>query len=137
MELLMVLIIGGIAGTIAVPSISRSLAQSRAQQAATIVAADIQLAHSMAARQRRPVTIEISEAAARIRILDTATPTTVYSARFLEQDHGKIGLKTTANQVIVYPSGLASQALTVQLGAAGARRKVTMSRAGQVRVSGT
>jgi prepilin-type N-terminal cleavage/methylation domain-containing protein len=134
-ELLIVVVIGGIAGAVAVPSVSRSLAQSRAQQTASIIAADMQLAHSMAARQRRPVTIAIDEGTLHLRVFDTATPSRVFSSRSLGQSGGHIALKTDPAQVTIFPSGLASGNLTVQLGSGSSRRKVEMTRAGQVRVS--
>jgi prepilin-type N-terminal cleavage/methylation domain-containing protein len=136
LEVLIVVVIGGIAGAVAVPSISRSLAQQRTHQTATIIAADMQLAHSMAARQRRPVTIAINVSALEVRVFDTVTPSTVYSTRQLGEHAGHMGMVTTPASVTVFPSGLTSAELEVGLGTGGARRKVVMSRAGQVRVSG-
>ena len=65
MELLVVLAIAGIVMTMVIPSISRSMAQTRVQRAASVVGSDLQYAYSMAARRRAPVRITVDEARSR------------------------------------------------------------------------
>jgi hypothetical protein len=45
--------------------------------------------------------------------------------------------QTTQTSLLVYPNGLADGPVTITLQAGGNTRVVTMSRAGQVRVSGS
>jgi type II secretion system protein H len=134
-ELLVVLVLGTIAGSIVVPSISRSIAETRVQRAASVVSADLQLAHSMAARQRRPVVVAISSPSMTMTIRDFTTPTTIYSRRHFGGEEFPVqSFTATSNEVTVFPSGMASSGLTVTLGAGASQREIVMSRAGQVRV---
>jgi type II secretion system protein H len=134
-ELLVVMLLAGIVLGTALPQMNRAMAQSRVQRAASVVTADLQLAHSMAARQRRPVQIEVDSTLRRLQVRDVGSSTTVYSQRLLGTD-GEFGLtRVTANRtsVIVYPHGVANRSLTITLRANDQVRTVTMSRAGQIR----
>jgi prepilin-type N-terminal cleavage/methylation domain-containing protein len=119
-EVLIVMILIGIVGGIAMTQVGGMLAQTRVQRAASVVAADLKLAHSLAGRRRQPVRISIDTVGRVFRVRDYTTPTTIYSQRFFH----------SAGE---YP--VDNFAVTVTLRAAGRSRVVTMSRAGQVRVS--
>jgi prepilin-type N-terminal cleavage/methylation domain-containing protein len=137
MELLVVMVIGAIMTAVVAPSLSRSLAQSRLQRAAAAVSADLQLAHTLAARQRAPVRITVDAANRVLRVRDAVTTTTIFSERYLDSssDFGLDSFTANNTNVVVYPNGLASARLELTLRAAARTRVVTMSPAGQVRVT--
>ena len=137
MELLVVLAIAGIVMTMVIPSISRSMAQTRVQRAASVVGSDLQYAYSMAARRRAPVRITVDEANKVLRVLNYASPDTTFNERWFSLD-GEYPVQTLESDpatLYVYPNGLASQDMTITLNAAGQTRVIEMNRAGQVRVS--
>lgn len=136
LELLIVLIIVGIAAGVAIPQVGRMLAQTRVQRAASVVAADLKLAHSLAGRQRQPVRIVVDAAAQVLRVRNDAT-TAVYSERYFHSggEYPVDSFATTDASVVVYPNGLSDGQLIITLGAAGRSRQILMTRAGQVRVS--
>jgi prepilin-type N-terminal cleavage/methylation domain-containing protein len=138
-ELLIVLILAGIIGGIAMVRVGSMLAQTRIQRAASVVAADLKMAHSLAGRQRKPIRIEINTGARTIRTTDYVTPTIVYSQRYFHAA-GEYPVQTfnsTETSLLVYPNGLAEKPVTITVGANGRTRVISMTRAGQVRVSGT
>lgn len=138
LEVLIALMIFGIIAGVVAPSISRSLAHARLKGAASVIAADMQLAGSLAARQRRPVRISIDTANKVFRVRDGVTPSTIYSERRFgpESDVPVQFMAASDTSVLVYPNGLASKSLTLRIRAAGDRRVVSMSRAGQIRIKG-
>lgn len=135
-EVLIVLVIAGIVMTMTIPSISGGMSHSAVQRAASVAAIDLQLAHSMAARQRQPIRISIDTVNDMMSIRDEATPTTIYSQRFYGPDgeHPVQSMVVSDTNVVMYPSGLADGALTITFRVGDNRRRVTMTRAGQVRV---
>jgi prepilin-type N-terminal cleavage/methylation domain-containing protein len=135
-ELLVVLVLAGIVAGTALPRVSRALAENRLQRAASVVVADLQLAHSMAARQRRPVRVEVDPTTRQIRVLNMASPDTTYSARHLgpQSEFGLQHVTSSRPVLTVYPSGLANDTLQVTLRAGASVRRVRMTRAGQIRV---
>jgi type II secretion system protein H len=140
MELLIVLIIAGIVGGVALVNVSRSMRNTRVQRAASVIATDLRLAHSMAARQRRPVEIAIDTVGRIIRVRDAVTPTTVYSQRnfSLQSDLPVESMGASHTTMRVFPNGVAAAGpMTVTVRWSGRTRTVTMTRAGMVRVSGT
>jgi prepilin-type N-terminal cleavage/methylation domain-containing protein len=137
MELLVVIVIGGILIAVTMPRFSTGLAQTRLQNAVTALSADLRMAHSMAERQRAPVSIAVDAVGKVVRVQDTRVSTTIYSTRYLggENGFGISSMSSSATSVVIYPNGLASGDLTITLHAGGKKRKVRMTRAGLVRVS--
>ncbi|HSK19354.1 MAG TPA: prepilin-type N-terminal cleavage/methylation domain-containing protein [Longimicrobiales bacterium] len=138
-EVLIVLILVGIIGGFAFARVGSMLAQTRVQRAASVVAADLKLAHSMAGRQRVPIRVSIDPTARVFRLRDYTTPTTIYSERHFHND-GEYPVEsflTSKTSLLVYPNGLADGSVEIELRAGGKTRVVRMSRAGQVRVSGS
>ena len=142
MELLIVLVLASIVGSMVIPTISRSMAQMRVQRAVNVLAGDIQLAHSTAARQRTPVRLSIDTINKIVRIRNAANPTTVYTERRFDKtsEYPLQSMTVTDTSVTLYPSGLAGKSssswpFTVTLTAAGKSRIVKMTRAGQLRIN--
>lgn len=140
-ELLVVMVIGAIMLAVVAPGVSRALAQTRVQRAAAVVAGDLQLAHSLAARHRAPVRVSVNQHSRTVVLHRATTPDTVYNTRRLDGTSEYPMQSLTANNafVTVYPNGLASASeaawpLTISLQAGGLAREVRMNRVGQVRV---
>jgi general secretion pathway protein H len=138
-ELLIVMVIGAIMLAVAAPAVSHALAQTRVQRAAAVVAGDLQMAHSLAARQRAPVRVTINTHSRSLVIHRASSPDTVFTERRLDNTSEYPLQSFTANNVfvVVYPNGLASGStmpLRISLQAAGKSREVSMNRVGQVRV---
>jgi prepilin-type N-terminal cleavage/methylation domain-containing protein len=136
MEVLAVMLIFGVLAATAMPRFNSGLMESRLQRAATVVSADLRLAHSLAERQRAPVTVLVDVGSKVLRVVDTRTPEKVYSERHFagQRSFGVTGMTTSTASVVVYPNGLASGDLVIKLQAPGGARTVKMTRAGVVRV---
>jgi type II secretion system protein H len=138
LELLVVMLLGTLMLGIVAPGISRSLAQSRVQRAASVVAADLQLARSLAARQRAPVQVSILEHSRIVRVHrgSMAAVDTVFSERRFDRtsEYPMQSLTATASEVVFYPNGLSNGQVIVTVQAAGNSRQVKMSRGGHVRI---
>ena len=136
-ELMLVIVIIGILVAIAVPAFGRSLQRSRVNQAAGVVATDLEQAVSLAARRRRPMVLaEESAGIYTVRDRATAPADTVRLRRNLASNTGDFpGLTLTfsTTPVQVFPTGAVSTALTVTIAGSGHTRTVTLSAAGQVR----
>ncbi|MGH7463581.1 MAG: GspH/FimT family pseudopilin, partial [Longimicrobiales bacterium] len=104
-----------------------------------VVAADLKLASSLAGRQRQPIRISIDPAARAFRLRDYATPSTIYSERYFHAagEYPVDSFQASATSLLVYPNGLAAGPVTITVSAGGRTRVVSMTRAGQVRVSGS
>jgi prepilin-type N-terminal cleavage/methylation domain-containing protein len=143
-ELLVVMVLAGIIAGTSIPRLSAAMAKNRLQQAASVVSADLRLAHSMAQRRQVPVIIEVDSTQKLIRVTNMSGDTTFSTRRLgpaseygLQRVTGRYppnGAFLGTASVTVYPNGLSSRSIEVTLRAAGDTRKVTMSRGGQVRV---
>ena len=108
--------------------------RTHANRAAIVLAADLDVARSIAVRQREPVRIAF-DAGTMTYTVSTRNSGTVLKRR----DLGSLGdFKLTSASfspaaIDVFPSGISSAPLTVSLGGAGFVRTVTMSRVGMVR----
>jgi len=70
-----------------------------------------------------------------VRIVDHATPTTVYSERRYDNtsEYAVQRFRATPTTVVFFPNGLANDTIRFTLTGANETRLVRMSRAGQVR----
>ena len=67
------MVIIGILAAFGYPRVAREIRRARANQAAAIVAADLEIAFSAAGRQRRPVTVSYVTGSQELQIADRAT----------------------------------------------------------------
>ena len=120
----------------AFPRMSRNFAQMRLQRAVSVVSADLRLAHSLAERQRTPVTIVVDTATRLVRIRDTGVSTRIYSERRFDRnsEYPLTRLQASQPTLVVYPNGLSSADINIIMTAGTRSRTVSMTRAGQVRV---
>jgi hypothetical protein len=104
--------------------------------AASLLATDLQYAQVLAARYRTPMVVEVDLTGKLYRIANLAR-TTVYRVRDFS-DAGQYGLGSfSANPaaIQVFPNAIVDQSAEYTVGLNGYQRRVTFSRAGQVRVS--
>lgn len=136
-ELLMVVVILGILAAMATPRFYRTVNRSKVNEAAGVVAADLEQAVTLATRRRQPMQLSLDGTATyTIRDRATAPADTVRVRRDLTRagDQGVESITFSRSPVQLFPNGMTDGALTVTLTGAGQTRTVTLSAAGQVRV---
>lgn len=135
LELLIVIALLGVATAITFPTISRITTHARVNQAAMVVAQDLSLALSAAARERRPIRIAPGADRQSITVSDRVTRAVLSTRALGPGDAYRLdSVSFSVSPVDLFPSGFTSSALTVTLWAGAYSRRVTMSRAGWVRV---
>lgn len=134
-ELLFALVVFGVLLTITYLKAEPALEHARVRGAAGILATDLQYAQALAARFRTPLVISFDLTAKTYEITDRSGAT-VYRLRNLggSGDYALDELTATPAAVQVFPNAVVAQSATYTLGLNGYRRRVTFSRAGQVRV---
>ncbi len=135
-ELAIVIAIVGILTSLALWRMGPGLLQARVNRAAWTLAADLQYAQLMAARQRRPVVVIVLPALKSYTIRDQASAT-VFRQRFLGQDTDfqLDTLTATPVTVEVFPTGVARETTTFRVAVRGYDREVRLTRAGQIRIT--
>ena len=134
-ELLLGITVAGTMTATAIPAVSTMTAHAHVNQAAVTVSHDLMVAVSNAARERKPIRIDLSPNHQAITFTDR-TSGTLLSTRFLGRSdvYALDSASFSTAPVDVLPTGLTSSALTVTLWSQGYSRQVTMSLAGWVRV---
>jgi prepilin-type N-terminal cleavage/methylation domain-containing protein len=136
LEFMVVIVIVGIMVVATVPRISQSMGGTRVNRAAGIVALDMELAMSHAARLRQPVRITVTPGTLEYSITNRATSAVLLRRTFgSDTEYQLSGMTSSPATVDVFPTGLLSQALTLRVTGAGRTRQITVSRAGQVRTT--
>lgn len=133
-ELLIVLILMGVAGSVAATSIGRTLAASKVDRTAAVVAGELQKARALASRVRRPMVVVIGSR--RVRIQEYGTGTLHSDLRLTAASEiGVQSLLTTEGLVVLFPNGMADSNVTLTIRENGHARRITMTRAGLIRVT--
>lgn len=139
-EMLIVVMTVAILAAVALPSLSRATASHTVHGAATVMAADIETAFSLAARARRPMVFACSVSLLRCQVTDQATGA-VRLQRLYDRNSG-FALRTmgwspanTSLPVVIGPSGLASQGFTITLIQGSSAKRVVALRSGLVRIN--
>ena len=130
-EMAVAIVVASLLGLIAQQQVGPMIQRSQVNRATAAVAADLETAFSMAARQRRPIRISCCTAAG--YTFADRSDGTVRLQRSLV-DYGVTTLAFTASPVDIFPAGVASSADTVTVGAAGYTRRIVMTSAGLVRI---
>jgi type II secretion system protein H len=136
-EVLVVVGILGILATIAGPAMSRIVRHQRVNRAATVIAADLQNAFAVAARQREPVCIQADAASRSYQFIDRKSGT-VLRIRTFYGDTSEYKLSTLVfnpTTLDVFPSGISSAPVTINLANGDYAKIITASTAGFIRVS--
>ena len=136
-ELLVVVGIIGILAAIAGPAMSRIVRHQRANRAAMVIAADLQNAFAVAARQREPVRIQADAVSRSYQFIDRKTGNILRIRTFYgdTSEYRLTQLVFNPATIDVFPSGISSSAVTVTLANGDYGKTITASTAGFIRVS--
>jgi prepilin-type N-terminal cleavage/methylation domain-containing protein len=136
-ELLVVVAILGILATMTGPAISRIVRHQRVNRAATVIASDLQNAFAVAARQREPVRIQADENTRSYQFVDRKTGSVLRIRTFYgdTSEYRLTKLKFNPATLDVFPSGISSAKVDIDLANGDYSKKITVSTAGFVRVS--
>jgi Tfp pilus assembly protein FimT len=137
MELLVVVGILGIMAGMMGPATSRIVRHQRVNRAATVIAADLQNAFAVAARQREPVRIQADAATRSYQFIDRKTGAVLRIRTFYgdTSEYRLTSLVFTPATLDVFPSGISSSAITVDLANGDYSKRITASTAGFIRVA--
>jgi type IV fimbrial biogenesis protein FimU len=135
-ELLIVVTVMVIFAGIAGPAMSRIIRHTRVNRAATVIAADLQNAFAVAARQREPVRISADASSRSYQFIDRKTGEVLRIRSFYDEtsEYRLSTLVFTPATIDVFPSGVSSVPVTVDLANGDYARRITASTAGFVRV---
>ena len=135
-EWMTVIVILGTMFAIALPRLSDSMRQRRVIAAAGALNADIPTAFSLAARQRKPVTLRYDAASGEVRVTDRLTDS-VYVRRPLRgtSEYMLDVVTMTPSSVQIFPNGVSSSAFTITLANGSFVRQLSVARTGLSRVT--
>lgn len=135
-ELIAVVAILGILAAIAGPAMSRIVRHQRVNRAATVIASDLQNAFAVAARQRQPVRIQADATTRSYQFVDRKTNAVLRIRTFYgdTSEYRLTKLVFTPATIDVFPSGISSNAVTIDLANGDYAKQITASTAGFVRI---
>ena len=134
-EIIAVVAILGIMASVAGPAMSRIVRHNRVNRATTVITSDLQNAFAVAARQREPVRIQADATTRSYQFVDRKTGA-VLRIRTFYGDTSEYKLTRLVFQPVaidVFPNGVSSAPLTVNLSNGDYARQVTASTAGFIR----
>src|SRR5947207_14714520 len=132
MELLVVVGIIGILAAIAGPAMSRIVRHQRVNRFATLIAADLQNAFAVAARQREPVRIQADAPTRSYQFIDRKSGAVLRIRTFYgdTSEYRLTSLVFTPATLDVFPSGISSAPVTISLANGDYAKTITTSTAG-------
>jgi type II secretion system protein H len=135
LETIVVLVIIAILAAAGTPMVNRAIGHSRVNNTARVIAGDLQLAFSLASRQRAPLRLTVDASGRKYRIV-TRAGTVIKERRVgdLSDLHVR-SITSSVSTLDVFPNGLASGPITIRVAIDGYSQTITMTRAGQVRVT--
>ena len=135
-ELVVVLAVMAILTAVAIWRLGPSIRRAKVHRSASTLAADLQYAQLVAARQRKPVVIIFSEPLKSYLIRDSDSAT-VFRERYLGQDteFGLDVFEANPTTVEIFPNGVLRSAADFTVEINGYGRNVRISRAGQIRIT--
>ncbi len=136
-ELVMVLSITAVLATFAIVRLAPSMERARLRKSATTIAADLQYAQMIAARQRRPVVIIASTPLRSYIIRDAPSGGTIFRETHMGDDteFGVDVLDANPPILEIFPNGVVRSEGNFTVTVNDLTRNVKISRAGQVRVT--
>ncbi len=136
LEMLIVMLVLGIAASFATPAVGRAIRHDRVNRAAAVLQADLQNVFAMAARQRQPVRMTANSVARTYTFADRTSGTVIQTRDFgSTSEYGLTALVISPASVDVFPSGVSSSSVTATITGGDYTRTVTASTAGFVRIS--
>lgn len=135
-ELMFVVAIVGILATMAGPSMSRIVRHNRVNRAATVIASDLQNAFAVAARQRQPVRIQADANSRSYQFVDRKTGAVLRIRTFYgdTSEYRLTKLQFNPTTFDVFPNGISSSAVVIDLANGDYAKQITASTAGFVRI---
>jgi type II secretion system protein H len=135
-ELLVVVAILGILATMTGPAISRIVRHNRVNRAAMVIASDLQNAFAVAARQRQPVRIQADAATRSYQFVDRQTGAVLRIRTFYgdTSEYRLTKLQFDKPIIDVFPNGVSSTKVVIDLANGDYAKQITASTAGFVRV---
>jgi prepilin-type N-terminal cleavage/methylation domain-containing protein len=135
-ELIAVMAILGIMASFAGPAFSRIVRHQRVNRAATVIAADLQNAFAVAARQRQPVRIQADQNTRSYQFIDRKSGAILRIRTFYgdTSEYRLSKLVFTPATIDVFPSGVSSAAIVIDLGNGDYNKQITASTAGFIRI---
>jgi len=119
-----------------IPRVSTTLAHSKVNRSAYVIAADFLLAQSLAARQHTPVAVQVRSDSLFFRISDVLSSQVLRTDWFDKRSEFQLAALTAAPTTAqVMPNGTASVTIVVTVGGADYYHLVRMTQAGQVRIT--
>lgn len=134
-EMVVVVTIIGLLASLSVWQLAPALTRAKVRRAASVLAADLQYAQMIAARQRAPVVLLVNPSL-KMYVVRDRSGTTVFRERFMgpDTDYDVQTLSASpSTSVELFPNGIATQTITFTVDANGYQRQVKLTRAGQVR----
>jgi type II secretion system protein H len=135
-ELLVVVVILGIVATMAGPAMSRIIRHQRVNRAAMIIVSDLQNAFAVAARQRMPVRVQADAATRSYQFVDRQTGAVLRIRAFYgdTSEYRLTSLVFDPTTFDVFPNGVSSSQVKIDLANGDYARVITASTAGFVRL---
>jgi type II secretion system protein H len=135
-ELLIVVAILGIMAAMVGPAMSRIVRHNRVNRAATVIASDLQNAFAVAARQREPVRIQADAASRSYQFIDRKSGAVLRIRTFYgdTSEYRLTKLEFSPTTFDVFPSGVSSAAVTIDLANGDYTKQIKASTAGFIRV---
>ena len=136
LEILIVVAILGIMSAMVGPAMSRIVRHNRTNRAATVIASDLQNAFAVAARQREPVRIVADAPSRSYQFLDRKTGAVLRIRTFYgdTSEYRLTKLEFSPTTIDVFPSGISSAKITINLANGDYEKVITASTAGFIRV---
>lgn len=134
-EMLIVIVIVVLVVAMTFPATARTVRHGRINQAVNVIAGDLETAVSYAARERKPIRIAYAPGATSFTIAERNTGNVIRRRELGTDSEWKVSAISFSNGTVdVFPAGITSGALTVQVGDGSYSRQVRLSRAGLVQV---
>jgi len=119
-----------------IPRVSTTLAHSKVNRSAYVIAADLLLAQSLAARQHAPVTVQVRSDSLLFRITNVVSGKVLRTDYFDRSTEFQLSaLSALPSSAQVMPNGTATATMLITVGGADWFHLVRMTRAGQVRIT--
>ncbi len=134
-ELVVVLSITAILTSLAVVKVGPTVERARVRRSANLIAADIQYAQMIAARQRKPVVIITSEPLKSYIIRD-ASSTTIFRERYFGDDTSfeLTQFEADPDNIEISPNGVVNADSRFEVQLNNYQWEITVTRAGQIRL---
>jgi prepilin-type N-terminal cleavage/methylation domain-containing protein len=137
LEALIVLAVAGIILSLGYWRMAPALERAQVRRAASVLAADLQYAQSVAARQRTPVVFLVTPSVQAYLVRDRSNPAIEYRARYVgpDTDYAIQTLSASpSNSIEIFPNGVTVATTTFTVARGTYQRQVRITRAGQIRV---